>query len=164
MGKRGPQKKPKKALELTGSWRAKTRGEEPVAEGAPAPPPELSPEARRLWTDVLEQLEAMGLVGECDSHALGRYCQAVVNYWKAQAVIADKGLTFTTTTTAGGEVVKERPEVKIANKLSEECRKLENLFGLNPSARAGLVLHDKKPQTGETRGKKPKSRFFAKTG
>ena len=45
--------------------------------------------------------------------------------------------------------------------LSEECRKLETAFGLNPSARAGLCVAIP-PDPKENRGKKNKGRFFPK--
>ncbi len=103
----------------------------------------------------------MGILGKCDGNALARYCQAIVKYWECEAFIKENGMTYEQTNREGTVVRKEYPEMKLSTRLSEECRKLENLFGLNPSARTDLG-HKRISSPDENRGKKkPKSRFFA---
>ena len=50
MGKRGPTRTPTSVLKLRGSWRAKTRGDEPTPqEGVPESPDWLSEDEQSVW-------------------------------------------------------------------------------------------------------------------
>ncbi len=125
-------------------------------------PAGLTAAAKGVWKRAVKELVAMDIIGQCDANALGRYAMALANYWRCQKIIAKKGLTYTWKGPNGSESVKERPEVKLSSRLSEECRKLENLFGLNPSARASLAP-ELPSNPAENRGKrKSKQRFFKK--
>lgn len=161
MGKRGPKPTPTRILQGRGSWRAKSRGPEPtVPEGVPEIPPGLREDAAEVWETVTAQLQEMGILGRCDGNALERYCNAIMKYRECEEILEKEGVTYERYNLNGDVLVKERPEVKIAAKLSEECRKLENAFGLNPSARTGLCV-TKPSDTKENRGKrKNKGRFF----
>ena len=162
MGRRGPKKTPIKILDRRGSKRAKNRDPGPAAtEGRPDPPIYLRPEARREWENVCDQLERMGILGECDGNALARYCQTVIKYWEVEEFLEEHGTAYEQITREGEKVWKEYPQAKQSSRLSEECRKLENLFGLNPSARTDMG-QKRITSPRENRGKKkPKSRFFA---
>ena len=162
MGKRGPKPTPLTLLKARGSKRAKDREGGPEAPpGCPDPPVYLRPEARRTWELVVGQLDDMGILSEADGNALARYCQAVAKYIVCEEVLTKDGLTYEQIGTNGAKTIRERPESKLAIKLSEECRKIENLFGLNPSARTDLAPR-RIPKKSENRGrrKKTKSRFF----
>ena len=140
-----------------------TRGAEPKAKkGRPTAPPGLTVHARKIWNAAIKELEEMGILGTCDGNALARYAQAVANYWQCSTVVQKKGMTYEREGTNGEIMIRERPEVKLMAAYSEECRKLENLFGLNPSARANLAP-PAESNPNENRGKrKSKARFFAK--
>jgi len=157
MGRRGPQPTPTNILEMRGSWRAGRRGEEIKApKGSPRRPRSLRKAAAAIWKQLLPQLEQMKIVSTVDKQALGRYCQSVAKYWEAEKILERNGSTYHTYDAQGNTIVKDRPEVARSAKLSEECRKLENLFGLNPSARASFAPA-KESDENENRGK---SRFF----
>ena len=157
MGRRGPQPTPTKILEMHGSWRAGRRGEEIKApKERPRRPRSLRRAATAIWNRLLPQLEQMKIVSSVDKQALGRYCQAVAKYWEAEKILECSGSTYSTYDKQGNTIVNDRPEVARSAKLSEECRKLENLFGLNPSARAALAPVQESDEN-ENRGK---SRFF----
>lgn len=162
MGKRGPQPTPLKVLKNRGSARAKRKGKEPKPrKGEPAMPVWLWPEAIRIWHDIVRQLDEMDILGECDGNALARYCQAMARYIDCQDVLK-AGSTYMKKTREGNEVNEQRPEVKESKELSEECRKIEMLFGLTPSARTALAP-ERESSRRENRGKnkpKSKSRFF----
>lgn len=160
MAKPGPKRKPTRVLKGRGSWRAKKRGPEPIVpEGVPDMPEGLREDAVGMWETTTAQLQEMGILGRCDGNALERYCNAVVMYRECAETLEEKGVSYERKDLNGNVLVKERPEVKTAAKLSEECRKLETAFGLNPSARAGLcVTIPADPK--ENRGKKNKGRFF----
>lgn len=145
-------------------------------------PASLRADAVGIWNDVTAQLEEMGVLGRCDGQSIARYCQAVVKYWECETLLEQLGLTYVVESyiplseqpqKAKGKkgkraktkkdrilVTRERPEVKLAARLAEECRRFENAFGLNPSARTGLC--DIKPANSqENRGRrKNKGRFF----
>ncbi len=165
MGRRGPKPTPLSILESRGSWRAKAREKEPKGTpGRPDPPAYMRPEAKRIWKQIVRQLEAMGILDECDGNGLARYCQAVAKYIKCEKIVQKHGLTYKQKGTNGAVTIKERPEAKLAIKLSEECRKMENLFGLNPCARADLAPK-RVPKSSENRGRrKAKNRFFGDAG
>lgn len=165
MGRRGPKPTPIKILKTRGSKRAQKRDPGPAAtEGRPEPPIYLRPAARQEWENVADQLERMGILGECDGNALARYCQAVTKYWEVEKFLAENGLTYELTNRDGEKIRKEYPEQKLSTRLSEECRKLENLFGLNPSARTDMgQKRVTSPSENRGRKKNPKSRFFGES-
>lgn len=183
MGKRGPKRTPTRVLQGRGSWRAKSRGPEPtVPEGIPDMPIGLRADAVGIWKDVTAQIEEMGLLGRCDGQSIARYCQAVVKYWECEGILEQLGLTYVVESYLSPSekpekskakkgtkakppkdrilVTRERPEVKLAARLAEECRRFENAFGLNPSARTGLC-QQKPADSRENRGKRKNiGRFF----
>lgn len=169
MGKRGPKKTPLKILKSRGSWRADRRDSEPTPpEGKPKKPKGMSKAAAKIWDEVVSMLAEMGILGKCDGFAVERYCEAVALYRHCMAIIDKKGTNIIIYEQRDEDDereepfvidIKERPEVSRAAKLSEECRKLENLFGLNPAARASLVI-ERPSEPNENRGK---GRFFKRS-
>jgi len=165
MGKRGPQRTPLKILKSRGSTLASSRANElqPLT-AEPKMPSYLWPEAKPIWRDTVKQLSAMGILGECDKNALGRYCQSMAQYIKCQnALRKRKQLTYTRKTREGSEVKEDIPQIQRSARLAEECRKIEMLFGLTPASRSSLggQIGVKPIKPPDNRGrKKPKSRFF----
>ena len=160
MGKRGPQPTPLTILKSRGSSRATRRTKEPKpTKGEPTIPSWLWSEAIVIWYDAVRQLDEMGILAECDGNALGRYCQAMARYAKCQDDLKD-GTTYEKETREGNKVKEQLPQVKEAKELSEECRKLEMLFGLTPSSRTALAP-ERETDRRENRGKrKTKARYF----
>jgi P27 family predicted phage terminase small subunit len=102
--------------------------------GAPKCPKHLSKEAKAVWRRVVPELDRLGLMTGIDLDAMVRYCQACALYDKAVSMIAVKGETQVTP--QGIEI----PSVwiNIANKASENIRKLAAVFGLTPADRVRL--------------------------
>ncbi len=146
MGKRGPTRKPLKMLRDRGSWLADRRKGEPVPpKGKLTPPKELDKKARTVWNRVVPMIKKMGILGQCDGETVSRYCVAVVMYWETRQSIVKNGMTMVIERyDKDGNVLVEReedrPEVRRLKSLSDECRMLENLLGLNPGARASLSI------------------------
>lgn len=146
MGRRGPTKKPLKMLRDRGSWLADRRIGEPVPpKGKITPPKELDKKARTVWNRVIPMVRKMGILGQCDGETVSRYCVAVVMYWETRQSIVKDGMTVEIERCdKDGNVVsshtEDRSEVKRLKSLSDECRMLENLLGLNPGARASLSI------------------------
>lgn len=146
MGKRGPKKTPLKMLRQRGSWLADRREGEPVPpQGKPKPPKELDKKARTVWNRVIPMINKMGILGACDGETVSRYCVAVVMYWETrQSIVKDGMTTVIGSYDKEGNLLSEReedrPQVRRLKSISDECRMLENLLGLNPGARASLSI------------------------
>ena len=150
MGTRGPPPAPTRVLQLRGSWRANRNKDEPKAErGRPRCPKWILKEGQNVWKRLVEQLDNMGILTHADENALARYCQLWARWRKAEEHLKKFGMC---------QIVKEShgygkkqwtstmrqpwPEVKIASELSAQLTKIEQTFGLTPSARARLTQID----------------------
>lgn len=160
MGKRGPAKTPTETLKLRGSWRADVRKNEPQPEkGRPRCPKWLRPMAKRYWKRLVPQLDEMGILTLIDGNALARYCQVMAKWREAEEFLASHGDLYPVKDEAGNVVrFKQYPQVSTAMKLADQALRLEQQFGLTPSARAGL---DAPIKPKDTDGK---SRFFPSAG
>ena len=144
MGQRGPAPTPTATLEARGSWRAKTRKDEPVAEGKPRCPEWLTGDAKKAWRKLMPALHQAGLAGEIDRHALARYCQLWARWCELEQFIAERGTVYPVKNKDGEAVdMKEFPHVGRASKLADQLLKLEQQFGMTPAARAALAQPDK---------------------
>jgi phage terminase small subunit len=125
MAKRGPKKTPTAILEKRGSWLAKTRDGEPIVDaGYPPCPDWIKGEAREIWDRIVPELVNLGVMTKLDGFAFSRYCVYSVLWLKE---LGNPGRT---------EATLER--------YSNQCMRLEQSFGLNPSARASLETHPEK--------------------
>jgi len=144
MGKRGPKRTPTKVLARRGSWRARARekaGGEPRPEsGRPTCPQWLTGEGRRAWHRLVRQLDAMGLLARCDQHALARYCRIWQQWVAEQAHVIEHG-EVVDILNRDGAPVGEGPSIHLQNaqKHADQLLRLEQHFGLTPSARASLA-------------------------
>jgi len=76
----GPPPTPTNVLENRGSWRAKTRPNEPTVKLAkPRAPGYLSQGAKLEWTRVVRELAAMKVLAKSDRDIVAAYCQAVAD-------------------------------------------------------------------------------------
>ena len=167
MAKRGPSPTPKSILKARGSHRAKRNVQEPEPDQLiPDPPRPLRGPALKMWNDLSLQLDAMKVVTVADGNALHRYC----TIWARWARLMDKldadeeaeakgtatGEFFESTGDKGQKVIKEHPAVKIAATYANQLLRLEQEFGLTPSARTGLQVN----RAAKPRGGKKKSGHF----
>ena len=144
MGKRGPRPTPSKILEARGSWRAGTNEAEPQPEQAinVKPPSWLKAEARGFWIALVPELERLGLLTKIDLAALSRYCTAWAQWREAEKFIAENGFVYTIKDDKGkAKCVVQWPQVGIANRLSAQLLRLEQEFGLTPSARTRVAAN-----------------------
>ena len=145
MGKRGPKRTPTKVLAARGSWLAKVRKGEPEADGLPVAPDWLQGPALAAWNALLPMLMNMGIIGRVDTNAIARYCELLARYRECQDFIARYGQTLATKTETGIEV-REYPQVGRASKLADQLLRLEQNFGMTPSARSSLAIDVKAKQ------------------
>ncbi len=158
MGKRGPAPKPKALLQLHGSPTAKYgRQQEPEPEtGVPRCPHALDSEARKIWKQLTPLLRDMGVLTRVDGNALVRYCTMMARWWELTAYVAEHGPTYQRGSEATGFSEGARPQMNLVDQLEGRLLRLEQQFGLTPSARAGLVVNPTHKQN-----KSPQSKYFA---
>ncbi len=124
MGLRGPSPTPSRILKLRGSWLSKVRGEEPQPSArAPKTPKDLTPDERKVWRGLCRRLEALGIIDEIDQSKLLRYCVYWCRWMSMVQTIRDEGIT--------SEVAK----------VEDALSRIEQQFGMSPSARARLAMN-----------------------
>lgn len=146
MGRRGPPRTSTEVLKQRGSPLAKEREAEQRAapqpgRGIPEMPAGMDPAARAIWRRLAPALDEMGVLTTNDGDLLGRYCVTLARWRKAARVLQTKGETYDTLSTKGHPLVKPRPEVNIVRSLGIELLKIEDRFGMSPTARSRLNVN-----------------------
>lgn len=160
MGSRGPAPVPTAILSARGSWRAKTRpGEPKPAMKAPTCPRRLGKPQRQVWRQLIGILSGMGVLAETDRFAIERYCDLLVQSRLAADALAKDGLLCAHTDVKGNTYDELSPWFAAQMKLATALDKLDQSFGLTPSARTRIVV-DVKPAEAPTR----EAKFFGRTG
>lgn len=162
MGQRGPKPTPTQLLKLRGSWLAKTRHREPQ------PPSELPPcpawldrASKELFRTLAKQLVEAGILTRLDRQALTRYCVLSLRWRKMEQFIQTHGETceiYSEADEHGQRALLKidlYPQVRLASTLATELLRIENHFGLTPSARTALQV-EKAPHADHD----PKAKFF----
>jgi P27 family predicted phage terminase small subunit len=144
MGRRGPAPLTTPMLKLRGSPRASMNRDEPAPRpGRPRCPRWLDKEAKRAWRELVPELEFMGVLARIDRYALTRYCQLWARWVKAEQFIQKYGETYPLKDENGKvKCFMPWPQAAVIATLSQQMMRLEQEFGLTPSARTRLrVAH-----------------------
>lgn len=152
MGLRGPPPQSAHILALRGSSLAASRANEPTPDPRPPTFPKWLPhDLRPIWRELVRQLKGMGIASRADALVLARYVQMTAQWTKLQQFLNENGLTYVvrgrgkkdpaTGERVPGPVIGVRtyPQVRIAGRIAVELLKMEDRFGLSPSARARLA-------------------------
>ncbi len=144
MGARGPSKKPKVILQMSGGWRGKYRGDEPEPEKAKLRCLSwLRPMAKTAWRKVVRQMGDMGILTMADENLVARYCQTWARWRAADEFIAAKGEGYPVYKDGKVASIHKYPHTVVASQLLSELTKMEDRLGLSPSARASLAVENK---------------------
>ena len=136
MGARGPNKTPKKVLQLKNSWRGKEAPDDPNEEsGAPVKPEDLSIQADKYWNGFVDKLLSMGVLATVDGDMLALMCETKAEYVVARDVCYSRGIIGTNS--SGADCIE--PAVKVRDAASVRLKALYREFGLSPSARASVT-------------------------
>lgn len=143
MGRRGPAPQPTAMKKLRGNpgKRALNSAEPKPDSRMPDPPQWLidmgkdSP-AWQLWQTLAPQLHQMGVLTLVDGGSFSRYCQIYDEWRRAVEKYDADGRYYETESGA----IMTHPAVHLANKLSEQMLRLEQQFGLTPSARSNIKV------------------------
>jgi P27 family predicted phage terminase small subunit len=140
MGK-GRKPTPTNILKLRGSWRAKTRPNEPTPEVTKVEAPEfLGAREREIFDKMAQKLFDLGVLTEIDAGALTRYATILVRWMDAARQMAEGVATHIAIKDDAGKVKSfmPTPPYMVFNKSNEQLMKLESEFGLTPAARPRL--------------------------
>ncbi len=144
MGLRGPRPTPSAVLKLRGTYRMDRSHKEPKApKGIPRCPAWLDPLSKHAWKQLLPQLQKMGILSRIDSNALVRYCRSWSRWIRAEQFIEKHGECYPLKDGNGKtKCLAAFPQVASANKLGMLLTKLEQEFGMTPSARTRIEVPD----------------------
>jgi P27 family predicted phage terminase small subunit len=169
MGRRGPKPTPTKLLDIRGSWRAKTRPDEPQppALTKATPPTWLSEKAKLHWKETAPCLIELGLLTVLDTHAWAMACEAFAHWMVLSDLIAKEGMILETETGS-----RLHPALRAEEKQFELYLKISREFGCTPASR--VSLHVQPPEVNELdeflsrqkarkAPKTDKSRFFQRS-
>jgi P27 family predicted phage terminase small subunit len=134
------------ALKLVrGDHKERINDDEPQpAEGVPTCP-SRNPAVRAVWDYTLAQLLVMRTITMADRDALHAYCQAVVLFERATAILEQEGLTMPA---MSGRFLPH-PAQKIQREAGQQLRMYACEFGLTPSARTRIRVGDQAPKSQE---------------
>ena len=118
MGRRGPAPMPSALKIATGNaGKRPIRDDEPKPEvGAPKCPTWLASDAKSIWRQLAPRLVRAGVLTKLDGNALGRYCDVLCRWLAA----------------------RDDEDEKLYQKLGVMLLRLEQEFGMTPSARTRL--------------------------
>jgi P27 family predicted phage terminase small subunit len=143
MGKRGvkPQSTVLKLLRGNPGKRALNKLEPQPARDAIVPPAYLVGPSLDKWNEVLPGLLATGVVTNADIETLARYCTMYEQFLFCLAEIRAGRDQIPVNDPETGELlsIKSTPAGLNMHKLAASMLRIEQEFGLTPSARSGIV-------------------------
>ena len=149
MGKRGPRPEPTIIKMAKGN-----PGKRPLNKSEPKPPSDdITPPdwvtgvARSKWDQVVPKLIGMGVMTNADIDTIARYCTMHEQYVKYLEQVR-RGLDVLVIRDDKGKVkyMQSTPAATMMTKLAASMLRIEQEFGLTPSARTGIATTQSKPQ------------------
>lgn len=149
MGKRGPRPEPTIIKMAKGN-----PGKRPLNKSEPKPPSDdITPPdlvtgvARSKWDEVVPKLIGMGVMTNADVDTIARYCTMHEQYVKYLEQVR-RGLDVLVIRDEKGKVkyMQSTPAATMLMKLAASMLRIEQEFGLTPSARSGIGATQEKPR------------------
>ena len=103
------------------------------------PPSWLSSRAKKIFKDIVKELEAISLLVNIDTYNLAVLSDAMDKFINATLELQTKGLIEEIALKNGGTSTQANPLVGIHIKYSEVVRKISNDFALTPQARLKII-------------------------
>ena len=120
MGRRGPPPKPTRLKVISGNpgKRPLNKREPQPRKEAPRCPNWLTPDAKRVWKDLVPRLKRMGVLTEVDGGALAAYCQTFARWRETEEFLAKHGNVYPLRDSEGRvKYMQQLPQVSIARNL-----------------------------------------------
>ena len=142
MGKRGPRPEPtilKIAKGNPGKRRLNESEPKPAAD-AIQPPDWVTGKSLEKWQEVVPKLIGMGVMTNADIDTIARYCTMYEQYVKYLEQVR-RGLDVLVIRDDKGKVkyMQSTPAATMMTKLAASMLRIEQEFGLTPSARTGIA-------------------------
>ena len=103
---------------------------------APSCPRWLSPEAKRVWREMVPVLKGMRILARIDRDALSAYCESYARWKAAQQFLDQHGVVYPIRDESGQvRYMQQFPQVAIARSALQMLRAYQQEFGMTPSAR-----------------------------
>ena len=142
MGKRGPRPQPSSIRIARGNPSKRPLNErEPVPESGAIDPPEwVVGVSRAKWDEVVPKLQAMRVITPADVEAIARYC-TMYEQWVKYLEQMRRGLDVLVLRDKDGKVryMQSSPAATMFVKLAASMLRIEQEYGLTPSARTGIT-------------------------
>src|SRR5690606_12656013 len=138
-----------------GTYRSdRAAANEPKPTGKPTCPTWLSDDAKKEFRRLVKLLSEMGLIGSVDGNALARYASTWVR-WRQAVQLLEKSGEVVVYKDEQGKVKAAQPAAfnSIARGRAEQLDRLEQSFGMNPSARSRIEVTPPAPASKEPEGK-----------
>lgn len=118
---------------MRGSWRGKTRPDEPVMKPSRLKAPAWLPASgKRLFSELADVLGDIGVTTRADRLALALLCQSYADFRAADDIVKEEG----TITTTGLGAKKVHPACQLRNVARDQLVKSLAAFGLTPADRS----------------------------
>ncbi len=149
MGKRGPRPEPTvlKIAKGNPGCRPLNKAEPVPAAGKIEPPDWVTGKSLEKWNDVVPKLLGMGVMTPADIDTLARYCTMYEQYLKYLDEVRQGNDVLVIRDEAGKvKYMQSTPAATMLTKLAVSMLRIEQEFGLTPSARTGIATTQSKPQ------------------
>lgn len=133
----GPPPKPSQTRKMQGNpgKRAQNHREPKLPVAKPAMPADLDDDGAAEWDRLCAVCVNAGVLTLADRGIVELAAQAYSTFIRATRAVRVGGMTYETTNTTGGQVIKTRPEVAIASDAWRRYRAAICELGLTPAAR-----------------------------
>ena len=139
MGRRGPAPKPTNLRLLRGE--KYVNKDEPKVKGEISPPNYLKGDALKKWKEVTPVLINSGMMTAADITPFARYCTLFELWLKYQKACKAGHDQFEVFNPDGSlKYAQVSPNATMYAKLGQQLLRLEQEFGMTPSARSGISL------------------------
>jgi len=143
MGKRGRKATPLSLKILRGNPSKEGLGtiarRSPVSPGdLTEPPPDLTGYALEKWRATVPMLSTMRVWSQDAAETWARYCRTVALWRDAQEYIEKHGQTYETPS----GIYKARPETILCRGYAADLLRIEQCFGLVPSAKQSVTIQE----------------------
>lgn len=112
------------------------------ATNRPPAPPDLSEEASAIFDDLVDAIDASGLLERADASMLEGAAVLLARARAARRLLDERGLTYESARTGAPTL---RPEARIEREALGQFRQYAAALGLSPDARARLRSTTKPP-------------------
>lgn len=157
MAKRGRPRKDPKLNVVSGSFKSKTKQDNPdkkkgkltLPASAPDRPDHLNESECKIWDALVSHLHQIGSLQKCDEGSLSAYCTTYDTLIRAKKSLAKHrekhGDDFFTTDGRHGEMIRVHPALKVIESSTKIIKTLAQEFGMTPAGRKGLGYNPAQP-------------------